>query len=132
MKFGAEQQVAQMGQDMREQKIASDAAMHSQAKEHEERELEMSRKEHDGMMKLTGERADFEENRASYAKDSADRQERDTKSRDDALASLVQEVSKQNAETQAALADLVKAINKPKRLIRNPQTGRAEGMETMR
>ncbi len=112
MKFGAEQQVAKVVREAEDAKRAAAA----QAEE--------------GSAKMRQEQASVDEGRAKYANDMANRAERDNAGRDEMLQSLVREVAKQNSETQAALASLVKAMSAPKRIKRGLD-GRVESVEVI-
>ena len=129
MKFGAEQELAKAKDDVQKQIDEQGRVIAEADIEHKRKSADQEKRVAEGDIKIKQERASFDEDRAKYASEAADRQERDTKGRDEALRDLVAEVSKQNSETQQALASLVKEIGRPKRIVRNPSTGRAEGVE---
>ena len=132
MKFKAEQEVAKMEIDTAQKQLQNDAQAHQQQNEHSDRELQMSAKETENTAKMATERVGFENEKATFIRDSAEKAEKDTKGRDEALTQLVAAVQQNEQQTRELLAKLIEAINKPKRIIRNPQTGRVDGVEAMR
>ena len=129
MKFGAEQELAKAKYEVQKQIDEQGRAIAESDIEQKRKGAEQETQRAEEGLKIKQERASFDEERATHAQKTLDSTQRDTKGRDDALQQLVAEVSKQNQETSAALAALVKAIGGPKRIVRNPQTGRAEGVE---
>ena len=130
MKFAAEQELVKAKADVQAQIDEQNRAVEDQGRKHADAEIEHKRKSAEQEIGMKQERAAFDEERSAAAQKTRDEVERDTKGRDEALQALVQEVAKQSAETQAAMAELVKAISKPKRLVRGPD-GRAAGVETV-
>ena len=131
MKFGAEQELAKAQAEVDAKLNEKNRAIETNEIEHKRKTADQETKQGEERLKMKSERAAFDEERATHAQKTLDSTKRETEGRDQALAELVKEVAKQNSETQAALGELVKAINKPKRVVRNPKTGRAEGLETV-
>lgn len=128
-KYEAMKQVDDIKRQAEDQKRAQEA----QSREHEigmaAKDLDHRKATVEHETKMKSERAAFDEERSRYATETHDKVQRETETRDQALVQLVQEVSKQNAETQAALAALVKAVGGKKRIVRDGKTGRALGVE---
>ena len=131
MKFAAEQELAKAKDDVQRQIDEQGRALADAEIENKRKGAEQETQRAEEGLKIKQERAAFDEERAATAQKMLEKTDKDTKGRDEALQALVAEVAKQNAETQAALAQLVKAIGAPKRIVRNPKTGRAEGLEAI-
>ena len=129
MKFSAEQELAKAQAEVDARLAEQERALQEGELKRQGDEVTHKAKVADSELKMKSERAAFDEERATHAQKTLDSTKRETEGRDQALAELVKEVSKQNAETQQALAALVKAVGSPKRIVRNPKTGRAEGLE---
>lgn len=122
MKFKAEQEVAKMECDMREQRMTHMA-------EQEMQSIDMKNHEAESAEKMRGERANFDEERSRMATEERDRVEKNTQGRDQALTDLVQAVQNNEAQTRELLGKLIETLNKPKLIRRDPQSGRAIGVE---
>ncbi|MDO8707015.1 MAG: hypothetical protein Q7J84_18970 [Sulfuricaulis sp.] len=131
MKFGAEQELAKARADVQGQIDEQGRTIAQADIEHKRKSADQEKQQAEQGIKIKQERASFDEERATHAQKTLDKTDKDTKGRDEALQNLVAEVSKQNRETSEALAALVKAIGAKKRIVRNPQTGRAEGVESV-
>ena len=128
MKFGVKQELAKQQEQMRAQQAENDNKLREQERTHAEREFSMKAKETEGQLKAKQDRASFDEERAKHAIDTVQKTERETKGRDDLLRQVVETIAQSNAETQAQIAQLVKAMGAPKRIVRGSD-GRAAGVE---
>ena len=134
MKFGAEQQVAKMGQDMREQKMSNDAAMHSQAKEHEEREMQMSVREAETSMKAANGEQEVAEKKAGLEREYLERSQSSAEIKEQTLQQVAERTDQLTQGLQALVQrveQVAKIAAAKKRIVRDPQTNRAMGIEVM-
>jgi hypothetical protein len=129
-KHEAMKQVDDIKRQAEDQKRAAEVEKTQHELGMQKQDIEHTAKSADHEARMKTERASFDEERARYATETHDKVQKETAGRDEALQALVQEVAKQNAETQTALAQLVKAMSAPKRLVRGPD-GRAQGVETV-
>jgi hypothetical protein len=130
MKFAAQQELEKAQKEVNAKIDEQNRAIETNEIEHKKKTAQQDVKSAEEGLKMKSERASFDEERAKHATDTRDKVERETKGRDEALAELVKEVTKQNAETTQALAQLVKAIGAKKRIVRG-KDGRAEGVESV-
>ena len=129
-KYEAMKQVDEIKRQAEEQGAAAQREKEKHEMEMQAKDIEHSARAAEHDTKMRQDRAAFDEERAAHAQKTLETSRAESTGRDEALQNLVQAIAQSNAETQAQLTELVKAINKPKRLVRGPD-GRAAGVETV-